>query len=249
MEAFNVFCREFQELLAREKEVLSILEQGRKILSALTGEVGWHQKFLRKMLLEPDFLARQKPGVWSNQVTLYRSPEGTFGVLSYTWDAHASDVIHDHASWGIISTLTGRIGERKYQRLDDGGTEGFADLKEVAFRTLGPGEATSVLPFDRGIHRMENDTDAVGITINVYGKGSGRGYSRVFDAERRTVTRAYPPHTAREMLAIKALGDMGGERAEEILNEAAISSLPEAMKKECRAALEKLRRSDGGDTL
>lgn len=247
MEAFTVFCREFQELLAREQEVLTILERGRKMLSALTGEVGWYQKFLRRMLLEPDFLARQKPGVWSNQVVLYRSPDGSFGVLSYTWDAHATDVIHDHASWGIISTVVGRIGERKYKRLDNNGMDGFADLKEVAFRTLGPGDTTSVLPLDQGIHRMENDTDAVGVTINVYGKGSGRGYSRIFDAERRTVTRAYPPHTAREMLAIKALGDMGGEQAEEILKEAAAGSLPEALKKECSMCLERLQRPGAGD--
>ena len=240
--AFEDFCIEFQEVIAGEKDLLQMIDKGRTLLSRLTSRTGWYREFLKKMVLDRDFLAGQKPAVWPNQVTLYRSPDRSFVVLSYMWDCYAADAIHDHGSWGIVGALSGTIGERKYERLDDGVNEGCAEVREKAFRSLLPGDTTHVLPLDQGIHRMENAFERIAVTINVYGKGIPRGYTQFFDPERKTVSRMYPPQAVREVLAIKTLGYMGDPSSEEILKEAIGDPQPEFIKRESRIALAKLKK-------
>ncbi|MBK7550158.1 MAG: cysteine dioxygenase family protein, partial [Syntrophaceae bacterium] len=158
-----------------------------------------------KMVLEPAAIARQKTGIWPNEFTLHRAPDRSFVVLAYIWDAGLADIIHDHGSWGIIGTLVAKLGERKYERIDDGRREGYCELRETSGGVFGPGETTFVLPLDEGLHAMHNPTDGVAVSVNVYGKTVRPGYIRFFDPARRTVTRTYPPQTLKEVLAVKTL--------------------------------------------
>ncbi len=139
-----------------------------------------------------------------------------------------ADIVHDHGSWGIIGTLFAKLGEKKYERLDDGKREGYAELIETESRVYGPGETTVVLPVREGIHAMDNPTEGIAISVNVYGKTIGRGYVQFFDPARKTVSRVYPPRTFKEVLAIKALAAFGTGRAEAILQEALRESRPAA---------------------
>jgi len=195
MERFENFCGRIQSMIADEKTITRKIENGRELVSELVIRPDWFFDYLKKMILEPSSFESRSPGIWPNEYTLYRSPERSFVVLAYIWDAKLADIIHDHGSWGIIGTLCARLGERKYERIDDGKREGFAELRETGHGVCGPGETTFVLPLNKGLHAMDNPTDGIAVSINVYGKTIRQGYIQFFDPEKKTVTRVFPPRT------------------------------------------------------
>jgi predicted metal-dependent enzyme (double-stranded beta helix superfamily) len=241
MEHFETFCDRVQKTLAEEKGVLRRIERVRDLVSALASTPGWFEEFMSKMILDRAFIESQKPSMWPNEITLYRSPDKSFITLAYIWDAKLADIVHDHGSWGVIGTLCAKLKERKYERLDDGKREGYAELLETESKVYGPGETTFVLPLNEGLHAMENPTDGIAISVNAYGKTIGRGYTQFFDPANKTVTRAYPPRALKEVLAAKALAAFGTSRAEATLLEALSVPQPSHLREEFEAALRKLR--------
>jgi predicted metal-dependent enzyme (double-stranded beta helix superfamily) len=241
MDRFETFCGRIQKMISDEKTVSRKIENGREMVSELTCRPDWFFDYLEKMIREPASIDRQKPGIWPNEYALYRSPDRSFLVLAYIWDAGLADIIHDHGSWGIIATLCGKLGERKFGRLDDGTREGYAELRETERGEYGPGESTVVLPLDKGLHAMDNPTDGIAVSVNVYGKTIGRGYIQFFDPVKNTVTRVFPPRTLKEVLAVKTLSAMDPGRAEGVFREALSSPRPPSLKQEYEEALRKLR--------
>jgi predicted metal-dependent enzyme (double-stranded beta helix superfamily) len=241
MERFEAFCERIQRMIADEKTVSRKIENGRELVSELLSRQDWFFDYLKKMILEPSSFESRRPGIWPNEYTLHRSPERSFVVLAYIWDAKLADIVHDHGSWGIIGTLCAKLGERKYERVDDGMREGYAELRETEQRVCGPGETTVVLPLNKGIHAMDNPTDGIAVSVNVYGKTIRQGYVQFFDPGKKTATRVFPPRTLREVLAVKTITAIDPSRAEGVLREALGAPHPPQLQQEYEAALLKLR--------
>ena len=241
MVRFETFCRRLQDMLAEEKTVTRKIEKGRELVSELVSKPDWFFSYLRGMTLDPAAFDRQRPGIWPNEFTIYRNPDRSFVVLAYIWEAKLADIIHDHGSWGIIGTLVAKLEEKKYERLDDGKRQGYCELRETASGLFGPGETTYVLPLDKGLHAMDNPTEGIAVSINVYGKTVGRGYIQFFDPAKKTVTRVYPPRTLKEVLAAKTLAAIDPDRAEGVLREAIGTPRPPAIRQEYEETLRKLR--------
>jgi hypothetical protein len=238
---FETFCSSIQQMLADEKTVLRKIEKGRELVSELAFRPDWFFDYLKRTILEPGPGESQKQGIWPNEFTLYRSPDKSFVALAYIWDAKLADIVHDHGSWGIIGTLFAKLGEKKFERLDDGKREGYCEIRETTSGIYGPGETTFVLPLNEGLHAMDNPTDGIAVSVNVYGKTIGRGYIQFFDPEKNTVSRVFPPRTQKEVLAVKTLAAIDPSRAEGVLREALAASRPPQLMQEYEAALLKLR--------
>lgn len=241
MGRFEIFSESMGKMLAGESRIMRKIENGRELVAELNSRPDWLFDTLKTLVLDPASIERQKPGIWPNEFTLYRSPDRSFVVLAYIWDAGLADIIHDHGSWGIIGTLVGKLGERKYERLDDGKREGYCDLRETAFGVFGPGDTTFVLPLDKGLHAMDNPTDGIAVSINVYGKTVRQGFIQFFDPAKKTVTRAYPPRTLKEVLAVKTLAAIDPDRAEGVFRDALGSSRPPQLRQAYEEALRKIR--------
>jgi hypothetical protein len=127
--------------------------------------------------------------------------------------------------------------------MDDGTMEGYAELKEVSSTVLQPGEVTTVLPLNNGIHRMENPSNEIAISINVYGRSIRKGYIQFFYPEHRAVARVYPSKPLREALAIRAAGTLRAPWSEDLLKKVLSSELPEPIRKEGEYALAGLQSS------
>ncbi len=235
------FCESFDDLLKGKPDVSAIISTGRALVSELMNRKEWFGDVLERLLFDKEFSESQKPGIWPNEITLYRSPERSFLVLCYIWDPGLSDAIHDHGSWGIIGSFLRPIGEKKYIRMDDGKKEGYAELEEVSSIVLQPGQTTYVLPLNKGIHRMENFGSDTAITINVYGPNVRKGYVQFFYPEMNSVNRVYPPKAFREALAARAIGSMAAPWSEKLLKRIQASALPDYIKKEGEISLAKLR--------
>jgi predicted metal-dependent enzyme (double-stranded beta helix superfamily) len=236
------FCESLGDFLKGRPEIATRISTCRSLLSELMNHKEWFGEILERLIFDKEFSASQRPGIWPNEITLYRSPDRAFLILCYIWDKGLSDTIHDHGSWGIIGSFVRSIGEHKYERLDDGKREGYAELKEVSSTVLNPGETTYVLPLNKGIHRMENFGSDTAITINVYGPNVRKGYVQFFYPEINSVNRVYPPKTLKEALAVRALGSLALPRSEELLKSVLVSGLSDNIKKEGEISLAKLQR-------
>jgi predicted metal-dependent enzyme (double-stranded beta helix superfamily) len=241
MERFEVFCSQIRKMISQEKSVFHRIESGRELVAELTSRPDWFCEYLEKMISHRVPAYRERCGIWQNEYTLYRSPDKLFVVFAYVWDARQEDFIHDHNAWGIIGTLFGKMGEKKYERLDDGTREGFCEIRETARGVFGPGETTPVLPLNKGIHALDNPTDEIAVTVNVYGKIIDRGYIQFFDLVKKTVRRVFPAHTLKEILAVKALAAIDPPRAGGVLREALNTSQPSALRQEYETTLQRLR--------
>ena len=119
------------------------------------------------------------PGQYSRNL-VYRDPRGLFVVLALLWKPGTKSAIHDHASWGVMGTYASAIEVTNYDRVDDGGTPGMADLKEREVLPANVGQVEVVIPPRVDIHRMANPTKQRTITLHTYGREFGA--CNVYDA-------------------------------------------------------------------
>jgi len=236
---FNLFFDSFAKMCAGTDDMKEIIPAGRRLLEDLLTDRVWYQTFLEKAIFDAEFRRIQKPSPWPNEMTLKRSSDGSFVILSYSWWPHQVDVIHDHGSWGIIGTLEGTMFERTYRRLDDGSQEGRAELADKSRKILPPGKTTVVLPLNDGIHQM-GSVDQFCITINVYGRSVRKGYSQLFDPERKSVRRVYVPSMQKAVLAIRSLGYLDEAWSRDMLEDAMRRPIPGPLQEEAKLALSRL---------
>jgi len=235
------FCPPFRALVEEKKNVSQFITEGRALMEELLRDPDWFRGYLEKLLLDPEFLNAQEPSIYPNEVTLYRSPDRAFSILAYFWEPRTTSSIHDHGSWGIVGALIYPVRERKYRRLDDGRTEGQAELEEASRAWIKPGETTFVLPLNEGIHLMEAPEEHGSVTVSVYGRSVRYGYIQFYDPNRKTVRRVYPPRTLKKVLAIRTLGFLAAPWGEEILKTVASSRRPEYLEPEIQHALARIR--------
>lgn len=240
------FVADFKGLIHENRDSAELVEAGQGLLSELLCDGLWHRQFLERLVRDKEFLSGQVNSIWPNEVVLWRDPDRDFSVLAYIWEPHAVDAVHDHGSWGVIGSLVRGFTERKYRRLDGGDVDGHAELQEVSCRIVRPGETSCVLPLDEGIHRTENHGNSHSISINVYGKPLRRGYVQFFDLESKTVKKAFPPRTNKQVLAVRFLGTVAESWAKDILTAALRDPLPDFIKTECAESLRNLGHDRGG---
>lgn len=235
--SLDTLCQEFHALLDRERDVKMITDEGQGIVSRYAADHGWFIDYLKSAHEDRKIYNEQRASLWPNEITLYRSPDKSLIIFLYIWEPHTMDAVHDHGSWGIIGELISPALERKFRRLDDGSRQGYAELEEIASRVLQPGDTTFVLPVGEGIHQMENPTDGMAVSINVYGRTVRKGFVQYYYPEKKTVRRVFPPRTSKEVLALRTLGAVDRPWAGDILRVALRNSLPDFIRKECEDSL------------
>ncbi|HWP97641.1 MAG TPA: cysteine dioxygenase family protein [Syntrophomonadaceae bacterium] len=239
LEQFSVT---FQNLLDKNLPWPDFLAQGREMVGKLATEPGWLNNTLARLVLDEAFLQSQYQSMDPNDILLYRSPSHSFSIRAYIWESGVRYPIHDHGSWGIVSAHFNQIREFKYQRLDDGSREGWAQVRVNSEAVLNPGETTYVLPLNEGLHQMETVDDQVAITIHVYGSPVRKGFIQYFDVHHQSVYRVFPPQLQKKALAMRTLGCMPETWSEEVLQEAVNRSVPSYMALEGQLALDNLMR-------
>jgi len=106
----------------------------------------------------------------------------------FVWPPGSATRIHDHSSWGVYCCAVGSVLEERYERLDDGSRPDHAHLKKI-WQLLWSREdgASSVLPHDRGIHRVGNASDSLAISVHLYGPRIGEVDGRDYDLSKNHV--------------------------------------------------------------
>ncbi len=142
---------------------------------------------MRPLLADRQWLAARglpKPGE-PRYYLLYEDPDQGFVVTLMHHGAGHRGWIHDHGSmWTVYGVYEGQEVIARYERVDDGSREGYAEIRPTVRLDAGPGTVDCVLPY--AIHNEVNETDAPSLAIIVRSENGGRVLQSRFDPERRT---------------------------------------------------------------
>ncbi|WP_419539475.1 cysteine dioxygenase [Paraburkholderia bengalensis] len=109
------------------------------------------------------------------QYLLYCDPSERFSVVSFVWGPGQKTPIHDHMTWGVIAMLR---GAERGERFAIG-----APMTSLGVTILRRGDVEYVSPKIGDIHEVSNVfSDAVSVSIHVYGGNIGRIARHVFEA-------------------------------------------------------------------
>ena len=86
----------------------------------------------------------------------------------------------------MVAGIQGQEHETSYKRIDDGTTDGFADLAKTNEETIYAGDATCCLPED--IHSVWNNGREIALSIHTYGKHLNHTGRSIFDINQKTET-------------------------------------------------------------
>lgn len=117
---------------------------------------------------------------------LHEEPDHRLAVLALSWLPQRGAPPHDHGTWAVIAGVDGPERNRFFERADDRSRPGYAELRQVGGKVCGVGE---VLAMPQGmIHSVWNETDAVSLSLHIYGKHINHTGRSQFDLEKRTET-------------------------------------------------------------
>lgn len=163
------FVFELTDLVDRTSEERLLLIHGSKLLAELIETYDWL----------PESHATPDPERYT-QYLLYRDPSARFSVVSFVWGPGQTTPIHDHTVWGLVGVLKGAEVAERYA------FEG-SELRLVGRERLEAGAIDLVSPSVGDLHRVSNAlSDAVSISIHVYGANIGDVQRSTYDAAGRS---------------------------------------------------------------
>ena len=117
---------------------------------------------------------------------IHEEPDHTAAILAVSWLPHRGAPPHDHGTWAVIAGVDGPEKNEFFERADDRTRPGHAQLRKVGEKVCGVGEVVALL--QGMIHSVWNETDAVSLSLHIYGKHINYTGRSQFDLERQTET-------------------------------------------------------------
>jgi len=114
---------------------------------------------------------------------LHEEPDHTLAVFAVAWLPGRGAPPHNHGTWAVVAGVDGPEKNVHWKRRDDGTRPGYAELEKADEEVIGPGEVVTFLP--DAIHSVVNETDAVTVSLHVYGKHLNYTGRSQFDPENK----------------------------------------------------------------
>jgi hypothetical protein len=141
---------------------------------------------LEKLLHNPELLTKHlgDPPPYTRLTTIGHDPETDVHVLVHGREKGSTSSVHDHGPcWVVYGNYKNPTRMRRWRRLDDGRTPGFAELELQKEFLNEPGQAAVFAVGD--IHSIEFGDDT--FFIRVTGGDVESQKTLKFDAEQKTV--------------------------------------------------------------
>jgi predicted metal-dependent enzyme (double-stranded beta helix superfamily) len=117
---------------------------------------------------------------------LHEEPDHTLAVFAVSWLPNRGAPAHDHGTWAVVVGVDGPEKNVFFERMDNRARPGYAELKKVAEKVFGFGDVLA-MPTG-GLHSIWNESDAVSVSLHIYGKHLNHTGRSQFDPEARTET-------------------------------------------------------------
>ena len=149
---------------------------------------------LYRLVGDPDFLGAhvlphsEEAGRAEEWYVAYHRDDGPYSLQVFAWPPGTRTRIHDHSSWGAFCCVVGSILEERYERVDDGSLPDYARLKKLwRLEWRKEDGISTVLPYERGIHRVGNPEVEPAISLHLYGPRLGEIDGRDYDPSKNYV--------------------------------------------------------------
>lgn len=137
-----------------------------------------HVLWLEERMLTPD------PIQGFSLFPLSEEPDHSLAVFAFSWLPGQGTPPHDHGTWAVVAGVRGQEKNVFWRRRDDGTRPGYAELERVGAKVFEPGMVLA-MPVDT-IHEVRNETDAVTVSLHIYGMHINHTGRSKFDPERRS---------------------------------------------------------------
>jgi len=117
---------------------------------------------------------------------LHEEPDHTLAVFAVSWLPNRGAPPHNHGTWAVVAGVDGPEKNVFFERTDDGSHPGYAELKKIGEKIFDFGEVLA-MPTG-GLHSIWNETEAVTVSLHIYGKHLNHTGRSQFDSERKTET-------------------------------------------------------------
>ena len=98
---------------------------------------------------------------------LHEEPDHSLALFVVTWLPGDETPPHDHGTWAVIAGLEGHETNHWWRREDDGSKPGYAKVARAGHDRVDP---SRILALPRSaIHSLHNDSDALSVTLHLYG--------------------------------------------------------------------------------
>lgn len=170
------FVADLRRITATTTSERDVLVQVRPLAREFAAQRRW---------LEPRHFAAD-PNQGFGVTLLHEEPDHSLAVFAVNWLPGRGTPPHDHGTWAVVVGVEGIEKNLFWERTDDRSRPGRADLKPVGEKRFGPGD---VLALPAGaIHAVVNESDAMTLSIHVYGRHVNHTERSQFDPDARTET-------------------------------------------------------------
>lgn len=114
---------------------------------------------------------------------LHEEPDHTLAVFAIAWLPGRGAPPHNHGTWAVVAGVDGQETNIFWKRRDNGTRQGYAEVGWNGEKEFGPGETVAFLPHE--IHSVENRTEAVTVSLHIYGKHLNYTGRSQFDPQAR----------------------------------------------------------------
>jgi predicted metal-dependent enzyme (double-stranded beta helix superfamily) len=125
----------------------------------------------RQMALEKSWLLESHYDTDSEQGfgvhLLHEEPDHSLAVFVVSWLPGRGAPAHDHGTWAVVAGVVGVERNIRYKRVDDGSRPGYGEL--AVKHEIDAGEGDLICMKTGGIHSVQNETEAVTLSLHTYG--------------------------------------------------------------------------------
>ena len=127
----------------------------------------------------------------AQNLLFYEDPDYQFVINGLIKNPHSRTQIHDHAhNWTLYGVLDGHETIERYERLDDGSRQDFADIRQMENVKVGPGKVDLVAPYQ--IHAEESGDERT-VAIIVRAEKAGGFLQGRYDPASKKYWQGYGP--------------------------------------------------------
>jgi predicted metal-dependent enzyme (double-stranded beta helix superfamily) len=179
---FEQFVAQLRAIWAAEPNNQSRMEKARPLLEAL----------VKDPCLKAHS-ARWPSTEGYKNLLLYVDPQHHFAINAVVRMPGRVGGVHDHAdAWVLYGVLDGSESLERYERIDDGGRPGYAELRLASVATGAQGKVDLVPP--HAIHAEQGGpTRSVAIIVRSQRLGEGTILQRAYDPKAKTVVERFGP--------------------------------------------------------
>ena len=99
---------------------------------------------------------------------LHEEPNHDLAVFLISWLPNRGTTPHNHKTWAVVVGIEGQEQEISYDRLDEGGKPGYADLKRSGEQVMAVGDIARCHP--EHIHSVWNIGKDISMSLHTYGR-------------------------------------------------------------------------------